>query len=424
MFASAGRRTRGLAMVAALAASIAWQDASAAPISPGCLPSGLPAEPIGSVATFDTTTNFGESLHVEVWRQGCADGSGTVVLLRATPTSAAPLFCSADFTLAQGGLQHNALLMPSTAGGRMCGDLNGPATVVVDAAAGPAIAFDREQAFTLIFEGWDASGPKVFQVSLPAAADSPVTLAAAVLPGSRSVQVGHVASAFASVIAVGPVPAVGCTVTPASAVPATFEFRKTNAANQPVGGPNESATIPGGGTQTFVLAFTPTAAFPATSVQLNFDCLNTPSAPIVQGLDTLLLSADTNPVSDIVALAATPTSDGIVNVPGANGTGAFALATVNVGAAGLITVSAHTGESALPVSLSLCRTDPVSGACISDLGPSVTETIGSGETPTFAVFVRGNDVVPFDPATSRIFVRFEDAGDAVRGMTSVAVRTQ
>jgi hypothetical protein len=207
-------------------------------------------------------------------------------------------------------------------------------------------------------------------------------------------------------------------------VPATFNFWKTNSVNQPIGNPNESVTIQGGQTQTFVFAFTPTAPFPATSVQLNFDCLNTPSAPIVQGLDTLLLSADSGPVSDIVALAATPTNDGIVNVPGVNGTGAFALATVNVGAPGVITVSADTGEAALPVSLSLCRTDPVSGACISDIAASVTETIGSGETPTFAVFVRGNDVVPFDPATSRIFVRFEDGNDAVRGMTSVAVRTQ
>ena len=62
--------------------------------------------------------------------------------------------------------------------------------------------------------------------------------------------------------------------------------------------------------------------------------------------------------------------------------------------------------------------DPVSAA------GSLTTQIDSGETPTFGFFVAASGNVPFDPAANRIFVRFKDSGGAVRGATSVAVKTQ
>jgi len=123
-------------------------------------------------------------------------------------------------------------------------------------------------------------------------------------------------------------------------------------------------------------------------------------------------------------LAATTTNDGIVNVPGTTGTGAFAVATVNVGASGNITASADTGSATLPVNISLCQTDPATGQCISAIGPSVTTTINANATPTFGIFVQATGNVPFDPAGNRIFVRFKDGGNVTRGSTSVAARTQ
>jgi hypothetical protein len=123
-----------------------------------------------------------------------------------------------------------------------------------------------------------------------------------------------------------------------------------------------------------------------------------------------------------VALAASD-DPGIVDIPGPAGSGAFAVATVNLGASSSITASADTGSAALPVTLSLCQTNPQTGACISTIGPSVTTTINAHDTPTFAIFVKGGGTVPFAPAGNRVFVRFKDAG-VTRGATSVAVRTQ
>jgi hypothetical protein len=251
------------------------------------------------------------------------------------------------------------------------------------------------------------------------------TLLSAVLPSSRSVQVGATATAFATVINAGSAPALACEISPLTSLPVSFSYQATNpATNAVTGSPNTAVDIPAGSAQSFVLALTPTAPIAPTDVRLSFDCANTTAAPINSGLNTLLFSASTTPIPDIVALAATLNNDGIVNVPGTTGTGAFAVATVNVGAGSDITASADTGNATLPVNISLCQTDPATGQCISAIGFVVTTTINTNATPTFGIFVQGNGNVPFDPADNRIFVRFKDGGGVTRGSTSVAVRTQ
>jgi hypothetical protein len=78
----------------------------------------------------------------------------------------------------------------------------------------------------------------------------------------------------------------------------------------------------------------------------------------------------------------------------------------------------------LPLAISLCQTNPMSGQCISSIGSTVTTTINANATPTVAVFATASGSVPFVPQTNRIFVQFNDAGGVVRGSTSVAVETQ
>ncbi len=250
-------------------------------------------------------------------------------------------------------------------------------------------------------------------------------LLAAVLPSSRSVQVGTPATVFATIINSGLTAAGACELAPLTPLAATFGFQATDpSTNQITGQPNTPVDIPAGVSQSFVFTLTPTAPFAPIEVTLSFDCVNTEPALSVTGVNTLLLSASATPIPDIVALAATLSNDGTVHIPGTSGTGVFAVATVNVGATGTITIAADTGGASLPVSILLCETSPMTGTCLAPPSNSVTTQIAANATPTFDLFVTGGGLVRFAPMENRIFVRFLDAGGVTRGSTSVAVRTQ
>jgi len=255
-------------------------------------------------------------------------------------------------------------------------------------------------------------------------------LRAAVLPTSRSVQVGTPApaTAFATIINTGTSTATGCQIAPDTTLSATFDFQTTNpATNALTGTVNTPVDIPANGAQTFMFAFTPTAAIAPTEVRLSFFCANATAAPIVSGLNTLLLSASTTAVPDILAVSATLTNNGIVDIPGTTGTGIFSVAAVNLGTTGAITVSADMGAATLPVRIALCQTDPVTAQCVNPTVPTtspVMTTIDANTMPTFSIFVTGTSTVSFFPELNRIFVRFTDAGGVPRGSTSVAARTR
>ena len=85
--------------------------------------------------------------------------------------------------------------------------------------------------------------------------------------------------------------------------------------------------------------------------------------------------------------------------------------------------SSGTSGVNVPVQLTICETDPGTGACLADPANTVTTDIAAGATPTFSVFAQGNGTVAFDPAANRIFVRYQDADGVTRGSTSVAVQT-
>jgi hypothetical protein len=247
-------------------------------------------------------------------------------------------------------------------------------------------------------------------------------LAAALLPTSRSVQVGNSGVVFATILNAGGAAGQNCGIVPTTSVPANFSFQTTDpTTNALTGSPNAGASIPPGGGQTYVIALTPTAPFPPTDVTFSFKCSNSDAAHVATGLNTLLLSGSVGAVPDIIALAATINRNGIVDVVG--GSGVFSVASFNLGAGGPITVTADTGTTVLPIAVFVCQTDP-RGLCLQPPAASVTTQIDTNATPTFGVFIAGQGAVPFDPAANRIFVRFKDAGGATRGATSVAVRTQ
>jgi len=252
-----------------------------------------------------------------------------------------------------------------------------------------------------------------------------LVLVSAVLPSSRSVTVGTTATAFATIINADSSNATGCRITPITSVAADFFFQTTDPATNALTGTRDaSVDIAPGAAQTFVFGFTPTAAFGSTDIHLQYSCTNANDASVVTGLNTLLLSASNTPTADIVALVATVKNDGVVHLSDITDTGAFAVASVNVGASDSLMVSVDTGSATLPIVTSICETDPATSVCINPTTPTtgdVSLTIDANATPTFAVFVQGSEDVAVDPANKRVFVRFKDASGVTRGSTNVAI---
>ena len=202
---------------------------------------------------------------------------------------------------------------------------------------------------------------KIGRITAPSISNAVV---AAVLPASRSIVVGGTATAFATIVNSTGSTLNGCTITPLTPVPAGFLYQTTNPrTNALTGTPNTPVSIGANASQSFLIALTATATQTPTQVTFGFNCGGAPAAAITTGVDTLLYSASSSAVPDIVALAATVQNDGILHITGTNGSNAFAVASVNVGASGAITVSANTGSATLPLNLMLCQTNPTSGQC-------------------------------------------------------------
>lgn len=249
-------------------------------------------------------------------------------------------------------------------------------------------------------------------------------LVASVLPSTRSIQLGDIATVFATMINAGAEPAIGCGIDLLSEVPAALSFQTFDPVELVTGPVNVPVDIVGA--QAFVLTLEPSGSFGPSELEFLYDCQNTDPVVTLPALNTLGLLVSPDPVPDIVALAATLQGDGRVRAP-VGGTGFFTVATSNVGIAGSITATADTGGVVLPLNLSLCQTDPVSGACLGagpvDAASGVTLDIGAMEVPSFAIFATPSAPIPFMPASNRIFARFRNGEGVTLGATSVAFET-
>lgn len=253
-------------------------------------------------------------------------------------------------------------------------------------------------------------------------------LASALLPYARSGQVGQPVTTFATVLNSGYATARDCRIDLADpGLPIDFQFQPTNSATNALSGnPGETRLVEAGQAISYLLAFTPTAAFDPQDVELVYSCdAGAVQSASITGVNTFYLSASETPAPDVLGIAATVGNTGIAEISSTNNRGFFTTASVNIGDADSVTFSADTGGVDLPLTLLVCETDMAQGgACIGERAPSVTVNMSANAVRTFAIFATASGDIPFVPRTNRIFARWTDSGGTVRGATSVAVRTQ
>jgi YVTN family beta-propeller protein len=386
---------------------------------------------VGSQVTLTASASAGSSF--AGWSGGGCSGTSTCVITQTADTTVTATFTLIpSFMLSVAPAGNGSGTVTSTPSGINCGN-----TCSASFETGTQITLTAVPAAGSTFAGWSGGGCSGVTCGVTITANTTVVptfvqdtttniaLVAAVLPLSRSVEVGGIpATAFATIINAGPGNASACTIAPTTVVSASFVFQTTSpTTNALTGTPNTPVDIAQGASQSFVVALTPTAAFSPTNINFAFGCANASPATSIIGVNTLNLSGSSMPVPDIVALAASG-DPGYVDIPGATGTGVFAVATVNLGIDAMITAIANTGTANLPITLTVCQTNPQSGACLATPVPSVRTDIQPNATPTFGIFVTGSAAVANSPGVNRVFVTFTDANGVLRGETSVAVRTQ
>lgn len=249
------------------------------------------------------------------------------------------------------------------------------------------------------------------------------TLVSSVLPLSRSAQVGTTVTAFATILNSGTDAVSNCSLAPNTPLDAGFFFNSADpATNAIVGETNAGTDIAAGASASFVFGFTPTDAIDPVDVSIRFGCDGVAPVSVLPGINTFALSASIDPVPDVVALAATASLDGVLRIADVAAPGAFAVASINLGVGGDITVTAVSAGDPLPLTLSLCETD-ATGQCINPTVPaaSVTTTVASNATPTFSIFASASEAIAFAPGNNRIAVEFSDDTGVLRGSTGVAI---
>lgn len=182
-------------------------------------------------------------------------------------------------------------------------------------------------------------------------------------------------------------------------------------------------TIPPADNQTLLITFQVESSAVIASSAANQITISFKSASGV-----LLASAIvpvTSSVPQVGVSAATTSGNGIVTVP-VGGNSAFVVGAELQTAKALTSVTVSTAASdKLPLTITLCQTNPGTGQCLAPPTQAVTVATfapGSKGTLTFSVFVSASGTIANDPA-NRIVVLFKDKDGAPIGSTSVGVDT-
>lgn len=252
-----------------------------------------------------------------------------------------------------------------------------------------------------------------FALSAQAAVDQG-RLVASVLPNSRSAVVGEAATVFATVINTTPGEFTNCEVSLVdNTEPYTLTYQRTDASNLPIGNPDEQFALGANGSQSLVLAFTPTATSAGHEVQVNYTCGNGQyAAPVVTGVNTVYLRTTATAAPDVIPILATVTADGKMSFAARGDAEAAGAAAVNIGPATNVKVSADAPFLTRSVNLAICETNASDGSCKAAPAASLTTAFAKDEVKTFSVFATSdsNNGIPDLPAVSRIYLLFQDAG--------------
>lgn len=145
-------------------------------VSLACLPAPLPSTPRTPNYSL-AYSGYGGSAKLVFWREPCKSGTGSALLVRATPTAGSPFFCSASMAIVQNGVQLNDLLLESSSSAvdSFCNNVYTPSTLLVDTVSYVNSAqLNPTQALTIIYTPINgsamrlaipASGPVVASIS-------------------------------------------------------------------------------------------------------------------------------------------------------------------------------------------------------------------------------------------------------------------
>ena len=188
--------------------------------------------------------------------------------------------------------------------GKRTRTVTGTFTSESEASGGITVTFDNDTTSSAVCNGaistnWSAS-------------KDPDSLRTAVLPNSRATQVGTEISVFAAIINSGQDIAENCRINALAGVNTLFSYQIIDLETGQISDVL-AIDIPPGDAQFFRLSLTPMEPFGPTQFRFRFDCANSQPAPVVTGLNTMLLSASDHPLPDIFTVAVTSTGDGIHN---------------------------------------------------------------------------------------------------------------